>query len=71
MFKAGARAGGEMVVALADDLHAVSKLAVASEEGAGFALLKAMFPTTAATAERNAEKIGNLEEKLFPTLPQD
>ena len=71
MFKAGARAGGETVVALADDLHTVSKLAVGSEEGAGFAILRAMFPTTANVVERNAEKIDNLEMSLFPTLPQD
>lgn len=71
MFKAGARAGGETVVALADDIHTVAKLAVGSEDGAGFALLRAMFPQTATTVERNIEKIDNLEMSLFPTLPID
>ena len=71
MFKAGARAGGETVVALADDLHTVSKLAVGSKEGAGLAILRAMFPMTADTVQRNVEKIDKLEMSLFPTLPED
>ena len=71
MFKAGARAGGETVIALADDIHSVSKLAVGSKDGAGFALLRAMFPTTATVVARNVEKIENLEMSLFPTLPED
>jgi|13_taG_2_1085334.scaffolds.fasta_scaffold08153_2 hypothetical protein len=71
MFKAGARAGGETVVALADDLHTVSKIAVGSKEGAGLALLRTMFPTTANVVERNVEKIDSLEMSLFPTLPED
>ena len=71
MFKAGARAGGETVISLADDLHTVSKLAVGSKEGAGLALLRAMFPTTAVTVERNVRRIEELENKLFPTLPED
>lgn len=71
MFQAGARAGGETVTALADDLHTVAKLAVGSKEGAGFALLRAMFPTTATVVERNIKKIDNLEQQLFPTLPED
>ena len=71
MFKAGARAGSETVISLADDLHTVSKLAVGSKEGAGLALLRAMFPTTAVTVERNVRRIEELEEKLFPTLPEN
>ena len=71
MFKAGARAGSETVVALADDIHAASKLAVSSKEGAGLAVLRAMFPTTAVAIECNVEKIDKLEMSLFPTLPED
>ena len=71
MFKAGARAGNETVLALADDLHTVSKIAVGSKEGAGLAILRAMFPTTANVVERNIEKIDSLEASLFPTLPED
>lgn len=71
MFKAGARAGGDTVLALADDIHKVSKLAIGSKEGAGFAVLRAMFPTTADVIERNAQRIEKLEEELFPTLPED
>ena len=71
LFKAGARAGSEAVLSLADDLHNISKIAVGSKEGAGLALLRAMLPITAQTIERNVKRIEELENKLFPTLPED
>ncbi len=71
MFSAGARAGGETVQSLADDIHNVAKATVGADGGAGFALLKMAFPKTASTIQRNIQEIETLEETLFPDQLED
>jgi hypothetical protein len=71
MFSAGARAGGETVQSLADDIHAVAKATVGADGGTGLALLKMAFPKTASTIECNIQKIEDLEEILFPDQLED
>ena len=69
MFKAGAKAGNATLLALVDDIHTISKIAVNSEKGIGIALLSNFFPTTSRTIKDHQQRIDSLETSLYPMYP--
>ena len=71
MFKAGSRAANATLLALADDIHTISKIAVRSEKGIGFALLQNFFPTTSKTIKENQQRLDSLETSLYPMTPEE
>lgn len=70
LFKAGAKAGNAITLALADDIHQIATIAVKSEKGIGFALLQNFFPSTSETVKKQDQRMNDLEMQLFPQLPQ-
>ena len=65
LFQEGVRSISQTVVSLTDDIHNLAKASTSVED-----TLKAVFPNTAQTVERNSRRLQALEEQLFPMLPQ-
>lgn len=55
----------QTVVSLADDIHSLVKASTNVED-----TLKAVFPCTVSTVQRNNKRFQALEEQLFPMLPE-
>ena len=71
MFKAGAKAGNATLLSFVDDLHEISKVAVKSEKGIGFALLRNFFPLTHETIKAHQARLDSLQEELYPMTPDE
>ena len=65
LFQEGVRSISQTVVSLTDDIHNLAKASTSLEE-----TLKAVFPNTTYTVQRNSSRLQALEEQLFPMLPQ-
>lgn len=65
MLQEGIKSLSQTVVSLTDDIHDLAKASSSIEDA-----LKAAFPNTAQTVERNSRRLQALEEQLFPMLPQ-
>jgi hypothetical protein len=70
MFKAVAKAGNATLLALVDDIHTISKTAVRSEKGVGFALLQNFFPNLNKTIKEKQQQLTSLEASLYPMTPE-
>lgn len=65
LLQEGVKSLSQTVVSLTDDIHNLAKASTSVED-----TLKAIFPNTAQTVERNSRRLQALEEQLFPMLPQ-
>ena len=62
LFKAGAKAGSQAVIALADDIHHTCKAMKQSKDGMAMPLLAIIFPRLNESLLRSQEEISRCEE---------
>lgn len=65
MLQEGVRSLSQTVVSLTNDIHNLAKASTSVED-----TLKAVFPNTVETVQRNSRRLQAVEEQLFPMLPQ-
>jgi hypothetical protein len=62
LFRAGAKAGSQAVIALADDIHHTCKAMKQSKAGMAEPLLMILFPRLGESLQRSQEEISRVEE---------
>jgi hypothetical protein len=62
LFRAGAKAGSQAVIALADDIHNTCKSMKSSKHGMALPLLAVLFPRLNESLIKSQEEISRVEE---------